>query len=73
MAAQPVSAATTAATTPALEGGASRQYWGRAGRAALWTDINTDEYAQGRGLPVAADAERFFRLCCFPSAVEAQA
>ena len=46
MAAQPSSAA-AASAGPALQGGASRQYWGRAGRMALWDDINVDEYTSG--------------------------
>jgi len=46
MAAQPGSAAAVA--TPAIGSGASRQYWGRAGRAGLWEDINVDEYTSGR-------------------------
>ena len=46
MAAQPASA-TAGAATSAGAGSDTRRYWGRAGRAALWNDINVDEYEPG--------------------------
>ena len=36
-----------AANTDARGRASQQQYWGKAGRAALWEDINTDEYKPG--------------------------
>ena len=46
MASQPGAAA--APTRPAVRSKSAQQYWGIAGRAALWEDINSDQYATGR-------------------------